>query len=246
MGCHRAEQLLRELGFEVTALSVQDRANFEAMEKLGFDSVPTILIGDKAFAGFPDEVIYRELGLESLRPMDFDGLVAELDTAAWCLAIFSERVVPRIPDDLWYWRLVPERDRPLGQWVYHVFRFANEVINTLDRGFLTWGHLKPGRELEFFEERDSFSTFSAIAVFGREVKSRFSAMMGTLTPEVAFQEVGTPWGELPVSALFRHVSRHTATHMAQTVGFLREKLGQEVLDSETLARIPSFTSLRPD
>lgn len=220
--------------------------HLQELRAYGFDSIPTIVLDGRAFPGFPDEVIWRELGIDAEELRDFDALMSHLHEALWCFGVLTDVVVKEIPDSLWSYRVVEERDRPLGQWVWHIFRFVDEILGVPSRGGLSWDDLLPMAELKYWSERDSFPTFSSIQRYGREVVGRLQAFTNGLTPDIAFQSHDTPWGPLPFSALLRHVERHTAVHLRQVISLLNRELGTEVVPPDQLSRIPHYGTLQPD
>lgn len=216
------------------------------LHSYGFDSIPMIVLEGRAFPGFPDEVVWRELGIDPEQLRDFDALLGSLHEALWCFGVLTDVVVSQIPDFLWSYRVVEGRYRPLGQWVWHIYAFADEILRVPSREGLSWEDLLPMAELTYWTERDKFPTFSSIREYGQGAVSRFQEFTNELRPEVAFASYDTPWGPLPLSALLRHVERHTAIHLRQVISLLNRELGIPVVSPEQLERIPHYGTLTAD
>lgn len=242
----RAEALLSLHGYQVDIRSISEERNRLEMESLGFTFVPTVKLGDRAFAGFPDEVLLRELGLEVERASLNDTL-EKLGNTIFVFNVLLE-VVPHLPQELWSQQVVEERDRQLGQWVWHIFRFAEEVIEAVEDGHLSREKLLPMAERKYWIQASVFSDFPTIAEYGAGVVQRVRTWSQQLTESALDGTIDTPWGNLTTGGFLDHLHRHSAIHLRQILERVESDLPDfaHVPSDEVMSQIPNFGTLARD
>lgn len=220
-------------GYEIEERNVSDAFHASVLESLGF-WVPTVVVGARAFPGFPEEALRRELGLP---PGEGESLEERLATTLDVLEVVSG-MVPHIPDELWEHRLAEERDRPLGQWVWHIFRFVEVVIEGVETGQLDQQSLREMSERKYWTQEREYGRFAEMGGYAESAVERLRRWVESGVREDDGRTVSTPWGDLSVSGVSAHMLRHSATHLYQLVGALEALApdmkgmpSREVLDS---------------
>lgn len=225
--------------------SATDPFHASVLESLGF-WVPTVVAHGRAFPGFPEATLASELGL----PPPLKNLEATIAGVGATEDIFRLllAVVPNLPKSLMDLRLAPERDRPFSQWVWHIFRFGDEVIHASAAGSMPAENLRKMSERKHWSEESAYPSFQAIAAYGEQTLARLSVWRQTLDEAMLEEAVDTPWGILPIDAVVMHLLRHSAIHIRQIV----EKLWEIAPDARglpseaDLANVPEYHTLDRD
>lgn len=230
-------------GYEIDDRNIGQPEHRAELKALGFDSIPVVAVGGRGFPGFPEEVLLRELGLPppGASPHD-DRRALELVQQALAATL---RLVAQLPEERWSDRVTPDRDRTLGQWAWHVFRYVENVIEAADEGALPWTKMEPLTERGTWTQGAEFESFASVCAYGRGVVERLEAWSGSLSEAELSRGVDAYWGPSTMRTLVHNTIRHTSVHMRQ----LRLKLGEwrpdapDVVPAELLAAIPDSPAM---
>jgi len=169
---------------------------------LGFRSVPVTVIGGQAIRGFKPNLVSRALGLGlGVSALGLDETIPLLGRTLEAV----ERAARQIPDDKLNWT-APGRDRPMSEFVYHIFAEAESRSAVLETGeYSHEGHEK-GR---FYE------SFQGIADYGAGVVERYRAWASRQDVEaLCLTPAGGPDNRSPGERL-DVLTGHTIQHLRQ-------------------------------
>ncbi len=132
----------------------------EELEALGIRSMPVTVIGDQIIRGFKPKLLSEalKLGLK-VTAKDPTETLPLLERALGSV----ERTIRQMPDDKLDWTL-PERDRPMSEFTYHIFKEAEDRSLALERG----DHVSSGHEAG-----RAYKSFQDIADFAAGVVERY-------------------------------------------------------------------------
>ena len=182
---------------------------------MGFRTVPVTVIGDKKLLGFRPKELSKALQLDvAVGPRDPSETLPLLERLLHAV----HRAIRQMPEDKLDYK-APDRDRPMREFGYHIFRNIQRTIQAIDTGVFpledqaTMG--LPGR---------SFQSFQDIAQFGGEVISEFQSWV----PKQDLTELTAP--PAPGSGLrsgaeqLDLIAGHTTQHLRQLY-FVLESFG---------------------
>lgn len=226
-------------GYEIDDKNVAIPENRAEIEALGFDAVPVVAVEGKAFEAFPDEVIIRNLGLEAA-PVSLEQQRAQMALAVRVLES-TRNVVAALPDSCWGEPVSDLRNRTLGHFAWHLFRFAEIMMETADEKILPWDKLQECAETPYWTEAGRFPTFAAISSYARKVTDRFASWTPTLSEAALAEEMDTCWGRISLRSLLSYIVRHTGVHLRQLLQRVREIKPEacSLVPEEVLAKIPA-------
>lgn len=230
-------------GYEVDNRNVGRPEHLSELRALGFESIPVVVVDGRGFPGFPEEVLLRELGLpppaggplDDRRRLDLVGQVVET----------AVRLVAQLPETRWSELVTPDRDRALGQWTWHVFRYVENVLEAAEEGELPWRKIEPLVERRTWTRSGDFQSFSAVSAYGGQVAERLRIWSSALPESGLSLEVRAYWGPSTMRTLVDNTIRHTSIHLRQ----LRLKLQEwrpdapEVVSAELLAAMPDSPAM---
>lgn len=221
--------------------------NRAELEALGFDFVPVVVLDGRAMIAFPEGPLRRELGIAALDQPEKRGRRRVLGTMRSLRLLLA--IVPHISDDHWTVQLVTERYRPLGQWVWHIFRFVEEVMQAARDQAIHREQLLRMAERRYWTEEEKYRSFKQIAEYGLGVERSLGVWMREELPQVVTVEVlESPWGRLEMVDLLDQLDRHTASHLWQIIDKLREldPSFEHLPTDEQMSRVPRYADLAAD
>ena len=128
---------------------------------MGIRSLPVTIIGEQPIVGYSPNKISEALGLGvKLAPRDPDQTIPLLGRVMEAF----RRAVRQMPDDKLNWT-APDRDRPMSQFVYHVFRWGERTMEAVDSGVYA--------PVMDDEVGLSYESFQDLADFGTQVLERY-------------------------------------------------------------------------
>lgn len=230
MGCIRAKQLLSLAGYELEVVNVSDPAGRERFLEAGFSVVPMVVIGGRTIAGWPEVNLRRELGMSTvIDPSEAQRRLKEAQSTL----IIAANLCDEIPDSYFNEPVLIERDRPLSQWIWHIFEFPREVMTAASSGVWPQESFAKMSDRDEWERASEYVSFRDISEFGRGVVEILTRWAERIDEALLEREIKTPFGVHSVGSLLDHVHRHSAIHFWQLVDRL------DVSDSEISKRIPS-------
>jgi hypothetical protein len=182
-----------------------DPAALDELKRLGVPRVPAVAIGDRAVHGW-NPAGYAELVGVDYKPavkLPPSVLAARLDT----ILASAEALVRAIPEARMEWTPV-ERNRPLADLGYHIFRLALGFIEGVDR--LTFP-----ASVHSDTAPDDLRSGEAIARYGALVRARVSGWFAGAGGDEFTREVETYWGPMMAHDLLERTTWHTAQHLRQ-------------------------------
>jgi hypothetical protein len=177
----------------------------EELKRLGVPRVPAVVVGDRAVHGW-NPAGYAELVGVDYRPaikLSPSVLAARLDR----ILASTEALVRRIPDDRMEWT-PPERNRPLADLGFHVFRLSLGFVEGVDRAtFPATVHTETAPS--------DLRTGDAIARYGALVRGRLSGWFAGAGGDEFARIVETYWGPVVAHDLLERTTWHAAQHLRQ-------------------------------
>jgi hypothetical protein len=202
--------LLGEAGYEVDERPVNLAENRASLTTRGFDSVPVVVVGGKAFPGFPRRSLLKGLGLaaaESSPAEALRGLSATLDDLEQLAG-----GLPSLSQELWpeqAYTLNPERDHTLGHLAWSIFRFVELTREAPARAGLPWSELVDSTELRHWRRRPEFASFADVSAYGRAELDAGRRWAALLRPSDLAQLLDTPWGRIDLRSLIEILGEHS-------------------------------------
>jgi DinB superfamily len=167
--------------------------------------VPAVVVGDRAVHGW-NPAGYAELVGVEYRPaikLSPNVLAERLDR----ILATTEALVREIPDERMEWT-PPERNRPLADLGFHVFRLSLGFVEGVDRAtFPETVHTETAPA--------DLRTGDAVARYGALVRARLSGWFAGAGGDEFAQTVQTYWGPVVAHDLLERTTWHAAQHMRQ-------------------------------
>ena len=167
--------------------------------------VPAVVVGDRAVHGW-NPAGYAELVGVDYRPavkLSPKVLAERLDR----ILATTEALVREIPDERMEWT-PPERNRPLADLGFHVFRLSLGFVEGVDRAtFPATVHTETAPA--------DLRTGDAVARYGALVRARLSGWFAGAGGDEFTQIVETYWGPVVAHDLLERTTWHAAQHMRQ-------------------------------
>jgi hypothetical protein len=202
--------LLSQNGYQVQDLPVTIPANREALSRLGYMSVPVVVVAGRAFPGFPERHLEQSLGLASARfsaPATRRMLLltlADLETIAQLLA--------ELPDAMWReqaYPLIPDRDHTFGHFAWGIFRFLELTLAAPRLGALRWDDLQESVQVGDWRSADRFRGFRDVQSYAEPLLASARDWAQGLERGQLRQPLSTPWGGLELHSLIGILAEHT-------------------------------------
>jgi len=238
--------LLSREAYNVETRSLEHRQHRDEMAALGYTMVPVVVIDGRHFPGFPDEVLRRGLGLPSIA-INVEDFRMKMKSGLGVLHMV-ERLVKHIPQELWEERLAPDRDRPLGQWVWHIFHLPEVFLGAVRDGVLGLDALKSATVRQHWYQEPEFPSFEAVASYAWAVIQRLDRWISSVDAHDLSQDIDTPWGLVTVAGALDHVERHSAIHLRQLVSYMKSRDDKftHLPTDESLKQVPDYAILYKD
>jgi len=167
--------------------------------------VPAVVVGDRAVHGW-NPAGYAELVGVDYRPaikLSPKVLAERLDR----ILATTEALVREIPDERMEWT-PPERNRPLADLGFHVFRLSLGFVEGVDRATFP--------ETVHTEKAPAdLRSGDAVARYGALVRARLSGWFAGAGGDEFTQTVETYWGPVVAHDLLERTTWHAAQHMRQ-------------------------------
>ena len=167
--------------------------------------VPAVVVGDRAVHGW-NPAGYAELVGVEYRPaikLSPKVLAERLDR----ILATTEALVREIPGERMEWT-PPERNRPLADLGFHVFRLSLGFVEGVDRAtFPATVHTETAPA--------DLRTGDAVARYGALVRARLSGWFAGAGGDEFTQIVETYWGPVVAHDLLERTTWHAAQHMRQ-------------------------------
>ena len=167
--------------------------------------VPAVVVGDRAVHGW-NPAGYAELVGVEYRPaikLSPKVLAERLDR----VLATTEALVREIPDERMEWT-PPERNRPLADLGFHVFRLSLGFVEGVDRAtFPATVHTETAPA--------DLRTGDAVARYGALVRARLSGWFAGAGGDEFTRIVETYWGPVVAHDLLERTTWHAAQHMRQ-------------------------------
>ena len=180
-------------------------AALEELKRLGVPRVPAVAVGDRVVHGW-NPAGYAELVGVTYKPavkLSPAVLAARLDR----ILESTEALVRLIPDDRMEWT-PPERNRPLADLSYHVFRLSLGFIEAVDRGTF------PGTVHAETAPVD-LRTGEGLARYGALVRARLSGWFAGAGGDEFTRTIEAYWGPIGAHDMLERTTWHAAQHLRQ-------------------------------
>ena len=167
--------------------------------------VPAVAVGGRAVHGWNPAGYAELVGVDykpavKLAPAE---LAARLDT----VLASAEALVRVIPESRMEWT-PPERNRPLADLAYHIFRLGVGFVEGVD-------HLTFGAHVHSEIAPPDLRTGEGLARYGALVRARVSGWFAGAGGDEFTRVVQTYWGPVPAHDLLERTAWHTAQHLRQ-------------------------------
>jgi hypothetical protein len=175
------------------------------LKRLGVPRVPAVTVGDRAVHG------WNPAGYAALVGVDYKPVVkltpAVLAARLDRILAATEALVRRIPDEKMEWT-PPERNRPLADLGYHIFRLSLGFVEGVDRNsFPETVHTETAPP--------DLRTGDAIARYGALVRGRLSGWFAGAGGDEYAGVVETYWGPVIAHDLLERTTWHAGQHLRQ-------------------------------
>ena len=177
----------------------------EELARLGVPRVPAVTLGERAVGGWNPAGYAALLGVRHVPPAVLSpaALATRLDRV---LGATQQLLAPLDARHLDY--TPPERDRPLRDLGYHVFRLALAFVDGMDMGEL------PERWLQERAPAD-LRDGAAVARYGALVRGRIGGWFEGATEREFTRVIRVPYGPQSGHELLERTTWHAAQHLRQ-------------------------------
>lgn len=184
------------------------------LKRLGVPRVPAVAVGDRAVHG------WNPAGYAALVGVDYRPVTklspAVLGARLDGILASTEALARRIPDEKMEWT-PPERNRPLADLAFHVFRLSLGFVEGVDRdSFPETVHTETAPP--------DLRTGDAVARYGALVRARISGWFAGAGGDEFERTVTTYWGPVTAHDLLERTTWHAAQHLRQLY-ILAERIG---------------------
>jgi hypothetical protein len=177
----------------------------EELKRFGVPRVPAVIVGDRAVHGW-NPAGYAELVGVEYRPavkLEPRVLAARLDR----ILATTEALMRRIPNERMEWT-PPERNRPLADLGFHVFRLSLGFIEGMDSGAFpasVHAELAPG----------DLRTGDGLARYGALARARIAGWFEGAGADEFARVVEAYWGPIGAHDFLERTTWHAAQHLRQ-------------------------------
>ena len=184
------------------------------LKRLGVPRVPAVAVGDRAVHGWNPAAYAALVGVDykPVTKLSPAVLSARLDR----ILASTEALIRLIPDEKMEWT-PPERNRPLADLAFHVFRLSLGFVEGVDRdSFPETVHTETAPP--------DLRTGEAVARYGALVRARISGWFAGAGGDEFDRTVTTYWGPVTAHDLLERTTWHAAQHLRQLY-ILAERIG---------------------
>jgi len=177
----------------------------DELKRLGVPRVPAVAVGDKVVHGWNPAAYAALVGVDYTPVVTLSPavLARRLDT----ILAAAEAVMRALPESRMEWT-PPERNRPLADLGYHVFRLSLGFVEGVDRAtFPETVHTETAPP--------DLRTGEAIARYGALVRARLSGWFAGAGADEFERIVETYWGPVIAHDLLERTTWHAAQHVRQ-------------------------------
>ena len=196
---------------EFDAINVEDSPTAtEELRRAGVTTVPAVVRGAQAVEGWNPRAVAQLLGVpyaqaERLSPGE---LIERLDR----ILAAAQRAIRQVPVDKLELKS-PDRDRPVRQLGYHIFRLSAAFPDGVEQNRFPYEWLAEPVPPEI-------SDGAAIARYGAGVRSRLWDWFARADASVYARTVTTYYGPQSAHELLERTAWHAAQHLRQLYAFL--------------------------
>ncbi len=204
--------LLSKRGVEFDAFDVaNDPAALASLRALGYSSVPVVVVGDRALAGWNPTRLAELVGFahdeRAAPPEELIGSIGQIVDAAI-------RAVSDVPDGCWE-RSGPGRPRPLRELARHLFEVVErgvdaDVLNAFPAG--TW---LPNRDVP------TLASSRLMVRYGESVRAKFATWYVPPLDAAAFaRQIDADVGARTLTQVLERTRLHAGQHLRQIYAIL--------------------------
>lgn len=188
--------------------------SLEELRRVGVSTVPAVVRGERAVEGWNPRAVAELLGLPyaPAERLSHEELFERLER----ILAAAERAIRQVPVDKLELKS-PDRDRPVRQLGYHIFRLAAAFPDGVEQDRLPYEWLVEPAPPDLGDGE-------AIARYGEGVRSRLRDWFSRADPGVYARTVTTYYGPQSVHELLERTTWHAAQHLRQLYAFL-ERMG---------------------
>ena len=203
--------MLSSWDVEFDAVNVEDNPTAkQELRRVGVTTVPAVVRGEQAVEGWNPHAVAQLLGVpyaqaERLSPAE---LIERLDR----ILAAAQRAIRQVPVDKLELKS-PDRDRPVRQLGYHIFRLSAAFPDGVEQERFPYEWLVEPAPPEI---RDG----EAIAGYGERVRSRLRDWFSRAEAGVYARTVSTYAGPQSAHELLERTTWHAAQHLRQLYAFL--------------------------
>lgn len=203
--------MLSSLGAEFEAVNVEGNPEVqELLRRLGGLAVPVVTRGDRYVHGWNPKGVAELLGVPYAEPgrLSPGELADRLDR----ILAAAQRAIRQVPTEKLEMKS-PDRDRPVRQLGYHLFRLSAAFPAAVEQDRLPYEWLTEPVPAGM---RDA----EAIARYGETVRERLRDWLGRAPAELFERVVNTYYGPQTAHELLERTTWHAAQHLRQLYAFL--------------------------
>ncbi len=184
------------------------------LARLGVPRVPAVAVGDRAVPGWNPAAYAALLGVAYAPAVKLapGALAQRLDR----ILAAAQELVRLIPAERMDWT-PPERNRPLRDLGFHVFRLSLAFVDAMDTGALPEGWFQEKAPAELGDG-------AAVARYGALVRARIEGWFDGAAPREFERVVQVYYGPQSGHELLERTAWHAAQHLRQLY-VLAERLG---------------------
>jgi hypothetical protein len=203
--------VLSSLGVEFDAVNVEGNpAALEALGRMGGLRVPVVVRGDRSVHGWNPKAVAELVGVPYAEPARLSpaALAERLDR----ILAGAQRAIRQVPRDKLEMKS-PDRDRPVRQLGFHIFRLSAAFADALEQDRLPEEWLTEPMPADMGDAE-------AIARYGEAVRERLRHRPEQADPKLFEQVINTYYGPQTAHQLLERTAWHAAQHLRQLYAFL--------------------------
>jgi glutaredoxin-like protein NrdH len=204
--------LLSQRGVEFDAFDVaNDPEALASLRALGYSSVPLVVVGDRALAGWNPTRLAELVGFaydeRAAPPEELIGSIGQIVDAAI-------RAVSVVPDGCWE-RNDADRRRPLRELARHLFEVVERGVDADVLGSFPAGTWLPNRNLP------TLASSGLMVRYGESVRAKFAAWYAPPLDTAAFaRQIDADVGPRTLTQVLERTRLHAGQHLRQIYAIL--------------------------